>query len=463
MSAPLIDIVVLVHDRADWAQLCIQSIENFTKTPYRLIIVDMASVEEASKKLFLHCEKQGHTVLRLNENRSFSHGVNAGVNLGKSPYVCVFNDDALATESWAEALIQDASPKHIGLVGARSNFANGAQMDPNFIGEPPFLVFVCVAMRREVWDKVGPLDEISFTGFSSEDVDFSWRVKKAGFELKVSSAFVLHAGSRTLMATTAPDAAARNRNNEKYNQVLLEKWGKEWVDSHTKVKQNGLVASFHAEEMTRVRFMGSVVGLRNSGGVEFSYYQHSRSPIHIARQLVCDYAYDKGFDWLVMLDDDATFPPDLLRRFLVHQKEVVCALAYQRHAPYLSCAFEYVDDGPKGQPLEGIEHTGLRKVDVSGFHCSMIKTSVIKKLRDGVKDKDGKVLVEGTRSYFGGFGEKGEDGKPLNIGEDFQFSKALRRVGVKIYCDTDLISGHLGSPVHVDEGYKKAFKEGRAL
>lgn len=38
----------------------------------------------------------------------------------------------------------------------------------------------------------------------------------------------------------------------------------------------------------------------------------------------------------------------------------------------------------------------------------------------------------------------------------------LRAIGVPVYVDTDLISGHLGSAVHIDEAYKKAFKEGRA-
>lgn len=449
---PLIDIVMLVHDQAAWADLAIRAVEAHTRNPYRLIIVDSASVEPATQSMLAEAEKRGHTVVRLAENRSFSNGVNAGVMAGSSKFICVLNDDALVTEGWDGAMLQDALVKSNGLVGARSNFAAGMQGNPalSLTGEAPFLVFVCVMLRREVWNAIGPMDEITFDGFSSEDLDYSWRVLKSGLKLKISNAYVLHAGSRTLMAKVGVDADARRRNDEKYNVRLADKWGVEWIKEHTKLSQNGLVASFHAEEWTRVEFMGNLMGLRRSDNVGFSYYHHRRSPIHAARQLVADYATDQGFDWIVQLDDDATFPPDLLRRLLSHNKEVVCALAYTRVPPHTICAYDYVDqENPVGgKAHENIEHTGLRRVDVSGFHCSIMHTSVIKKMRAFRSEK----YPDGIRAYYGGF---------EGMGEDFAFCRHLREVGIPIYCDTELISGHIGSAVIVDEEYKKKFMAGK--
>jgi hypothetical protein len=191
------------------------------------------------------------------------------------------------------------------------------------------------------------------------------------------------------------------------------------------------------------------MGLRRSDGIGFSYYHHKRTPIPFARTLVADYALDQGFDWLVQLDDDATFPSDLLRRLLAHQKDVVCALAYQRRPPHLACAYEIGADGMIGKTLEGIEHTGLRRVDVSGFHCSIMRTSVIKRLREGVKDEAGNVTVPGTRQYYGGFDNK--------VGEDFAFCLNCKKIGVQIHVDTELISGHIGDSIIVDEAYKQRF------
>jgi len=445
---PLVDIVVITHDQAGWLDVCVRSVEHFTKTPYRLIVVDSGSKEPKTHQLLSELENRGHTIVRLAENRSFSNAVNAGVAVGSAKFIILLNNDCCVTEGWSEALIQDASDKHTGLVGARSNYAAGFQGNPALVGEPPFLVAVCVCMRREIWKIAGPYDSQVFTGWSGEDLDHAWRVKKAGYELKVSNAFVLHAGSRTLAKTTG-DANARALNDAKYNTRLIEKWGKDWVKENTQLQGRGLVATYHAEEWTRVHFMRNLMGLRRSDGVGFEYLHVERLPIHQARKAACDFAVDNGFDWLVQLDDDATFPSDVLRRLLSHNKDVVCALAYQRKPPHLTCAFEAGEDGMLGRPMEGIEHTGLRKVDISGFHCSIMRTSVIKKMREGLKDKDGKVTVPGTRNYFGGFDNK--------LGEDFAFSINAKNFGIQIYCDTELISGHIGSAIVVDEAFKKKF------
>lgn len=444
MTPPLLDIVILVHNQAGWTDLAVRAVERFTRNPYRLIVVDSASTEPAAVALLSEISARGHTVIRLAENRSFSAGINMGVSIGSAKFIVILNNDALVTEGWDTALLQDAASKHVGLVGARSNYAGGAQGDPSFIGEPPYLVFVCVALRRDVWDAVGPMDEVTFDGFSSEDLDYSWRVKKAGYELKVSSAYVLHAGSRTLAAVTG-DQVARARNDLKYNARLADKWGKEWVAGHTKLAGRVLVVTYHAEEWTRVAFMGSLMGLKRSDGVTFSFHHLTRAPIHMARTMIADYALDQGFDWLVQLDDDAIFPSDLIRRLLSHQKDAVCALAYQRKPPHLTCAFEIGEDGLMGKPLEGIEHTGLRRVDVSGFHCSIMRTSVIKRLRD-YRDAQ---YPDGIRKYYGGFDNK--------VGEDFAMGINMKKAGILLHVDTELISGHVGEAIVVDEAYKAGF------
>jgi GT2 family glycosyltransferase len=435
---PVVDIVMLVHDQAGWADLAIRAVEHHTRNKYRLIIVDSASKEAKTIDMLAAAEKRGHTIVRLAENRSFSHGVNAGVSRGTAPFIVILNDDALVTEGWDTALLQDAAPKHVGLVGARSNYASGPQGNPAFIGDPPYLVFVCVALRRAVWDGVGPMDEITFDGFSSEDLDYSWRVLKSGLKLVVSNAYVLHAGSRTLAATTG-DVAARMRNDSIYNARLIDKWGKEWVKAHSGQPGRVLVVTYHAEEWTRVKFMGAFAGLKRSDGVTFSYYHMTRAPIHMARETMLNYAFAQGFEWLVQLDDDAVFPEDAIRRLLVHNKDVVTALAYQRRAPYLPCIFELDESGMMGNPLEGVENTGLRRVDVSGFHCSVINVQrVVPKLR-----------AAGIEKPYGGFDNK--------VGEDFAFCLNLKKIGVPVHCDTNFVSGHIGEAVVVDTAHRQDF------
>jgi GT2 family glycosyltransferase len=436
---PLLDIIIPVHDNAGWLDLCVRAVEHNTRNSYRVIVVDGASREQKTHQVLADLESRGHTVVRLAENRSFSNAINAGVLAGSGKYVVILNDDAIVTEGWDSAILQDLSNKYTGLVGARSNYASGAQGDPSFVGEPPYLVFVCVGIRREVWDVVGPLDEVTFDGFSTEDIDYSWRVKKAGYNLKVSAAYVLHAGSQTLAATMG-GALELQRNNQKYNQRLVDKWGKDWAADHSKLKQNVLVVSFHSEEWTRVSFLGAFIGLKRSDGVSFQFYNHVRAPIHHARLAIADFATDGGFDIVCMLDDDAVFQSDILKTLLKHQKDVVTALAYQRKKPHGACIFELGPDGLMGGHLEGWEDTGLRRVDVSGLHCAVIHTSVFKKLREA-----------GIRQYFGGFDNK--------LGEDFAFCVNLKKIGVQVHCDTDVNVGHIGEAIVVDKKYKAEFTQ----
>lgn len=441
MTETILDIVMLVHDTASWADLAIRAVEHHTKNKYRLIIVDMASVEKKTKDMLADAENRGHTVLHLAHNRSFSNGVNAGIKVGKSKYVVVLNDDALVTEGWDTAMLQDASPKEVGLVGARSNYAAGAQGDPSFVGDPPYIVFVCVCMRRSVYEEVGPLDEETFDGFSSEDLDYSWRMLKKNFRLKVSGAYVLHAGSRTLLAKLQ-STEALNKNNQKYNERLIDKHGREWFEDHSRTRPKVLVVSFHAEEHTRVAFLARLVMLKASGGLGFAYHQFTRMHIQAARQLACDLACNEGYDILVMVDDDATFPPDTVGRLYAHLNKTisakpvdyVAALAYQRLVPFNPCIFETDLEG-KGRVLEGYERTGLRRVDATGMHLVMMRTSIIKRLR-----------AAGVMNYFGGFENK--------FGEDIAFSANLKKLEIPMYCDTDFIAGHIGSNVVVDEGFR---------
>lgn len=448
----ILDIVMLVHDQAPWADLAIRAVEHHTTIPYRLIVIDMNSQEVATKAMLLDAERRGHTVVTLPDNRSFSHGCNVGAGIGSAKFLCFLNDDAIVTEGWAESLVSDATPKGVGLVGARSNYASGAQMDPSFVGEPPYLVFVCVALRREVWNAVGEMDAATFDGFSTEDIDYAWRVRKAGYKLALSSAYVLHGGSRTLGKTIGghttvdgvsgvPLTEARRQNDAKYTQRLIDKWGKDHVRKYSQTVKNILVVSIHPNEWTRVDFMDDFVNLKALGGYAFKFMRVQRVPIHFARNAVFDLLVDQGYDGVIMLDDDARFPPDLIRRFLGHGKDVVCALAYQRKPPHATCAFEMDGEAFRGTPLEGIEHTGLRRVDASGLHCAYISRETIVALRHA-----------GIRQYCGGFDSK--------LGEDLAFSMNVKKIGMQMYVDTDLISGHIGSPIVVDEAYKRSFTQG---
>ena len=93
------------------------------------------------------------------------------------------------------------------------------------------LVFFCVAIKREVIDKIGLLDEI-YTPGNCEDDDFCMRAIEAGFKLGIAKdCYIHHFGSVThkAMDLNYRELIAKNQ------KIFNDKWGdryKQMVKGH---------------------------------------------------------------------------------------------------------------------------------------------------------------------------------------------------------------------------------------
>jgi GT2 family glycosyltransferase len=121
------------------------------------------------------------------QQRGFTHTVNRGVSEARTNYVCLLNDDVMPmTDGWLRQL-RDAihDRQNWGLVGP----SGPCRTHPQKTGLPgaPYglrvvshLAFFCVLIKREVFNKVGTLDE-DFPHYGS-DTEFCWRANHAGYE-----------------------------------------------------------------------------------------------------------------------------------------------------------------------------------------------------------------------------------------------------------------------------------------
>ena len=55
----------------------------------------------------------------------------------------------------------------------------------------PILFFWCVMMRRDTWDLVGPLDDVTFRNYGGDD-DYCERLRRAGFEIRQKHVHLRH-------------------------------------------------------------------------------------------------------------------------------------------------------------------------------------------------------------------------------------------------------------------------------
>jgi len=91
-----------------------------------------------------------------------------------------------------------------------------------------FVGFVFVYIKREVIEKVGYLDE-RFTGYGFEDIDYCYRVRKAGFKIAMTNDVTVkhgvngHTYGSTFMRTTGEEQMGKQ--NYQNLRIFAEKWG----------------------------------------------------------------------------------------------------------------------------------------------------------------------------------------------------------------------------------------------
>lgn len=97
-------------------------------------------------------------------------------------------------------------------------------------------------------------------------------------------------------------------------------------------------------------FAASIAQLERPAGTTVHFSVGSdREP---SRNLLARRALDEGADWLLFLDDDHVFGPDLLMRLLAHQVDLVGALYLRRGRPFTPIAYrERLPDG-RWVPIE---------------------------------------------------------------------------------------------------------------
>jgi GT2 family glycosyltransferase len=148
---------------------------------------------------------------------------------------------------WSGRLIRHASRSETGVVVAVTNFSgNESRIDVDYTsfegmeklaadragthdGETfdiGVAAMYCVAMRREVFDTVGPLDERFSIGMFEDD-DYSHRVRVAGYRvICAEDAFVHHFGQASFKKLPQADYFALFERNK---ALYEEKWGRPWV------------------------------------------------------------------------------------------------------------------------------------------------------------------------------------------------------------------------------------------
>lgn len=269
----LIDIVIPVFNACEFTQQCLESILQNVSIPARVLVIDNASTDATCtvvEELKLRCPSHISISRIANaENRGWIGGINQGLELSKTPYVLIANNDILIYPHALEEMISiAASDPRIGLVNPESN-EFGFRSDRT--GEPPTIprieelfrnnrtrwvegcavIGFCALIKREVLTKIGGMDPVYGAGYSEDD-DYSERARAEGYLCaRALGAYVHHFGTKTFQAI---EKEALKEKNEKF---LIVRWGelrREAILPGRRILQNkGSIDAFCEQMRERLR------------------------------------------------------------------------------------------------------------------------------------------------------------------------------------------------------------------
>jgi GT2 family glycosyltransferase len=243
MTRPRASVIVPVRGRLALTRRCLDSVRARTPLSHELVVVDNASGPAVRRYLAGLARAKAIRLIRNERNASFAASINQGSRLARGKILVWLNNDAVVAPEWLERL-EDCLRRHPRAAAAgpctndpESGSGRGARHAPRAADlarfaaawslrfnrqaeDVPLLSGFCLALRREAWTAVGPLDERFLWG--EEDADYCFRLRQAGYALVLArDAFVLHDGG----ATRGRWGPARKRAlHERNRELLRSKW-----------------------------------------------------------------------------------------------------------------------------------------------------------------------------------------------------------------------------------------------
>jgi GT2 family glycosyltransferase len=242
-------IIILTHDNINYTNLCLNSIFAYTAgMDFEVIVVDNASSDGTPEMLTKLAAAMPDLKTILNEaNQGFAFGNNQGAAAANGDILIFLNNDTVVTPGWLPSLTQYLQFPQIGMVGPVTNSSgNESRIDFDYRNldemltfaktytqprsgqafEIGMLAFLCVGLRRSVFQEVGTLDEQFGLGMFEDD-DYAIRIRQKNYQIICAQdVFIHHWGSASFSRLPSKSFyRIFNENCKKFEK----KWGNKWI------------------------------------------------------------------------------------------------------------------------------------------------------------------------------------------------------------------------------------------
>jgi GT2 family glycosyltransferase len=241
-------IVVVTYNGLSFNRLCLESVLANTEEDFELIVVDNRSEDGTRSYLTKLSESDARVRVLFNaRNVGFAPACNQGLALAGGEHVVLLNNDTMVAPGWLGGLLGHLRDPEVGLVGPVTNrIGNEAEIETHYRTWGEFLelarnrseryagewleirtpAMFCLAMRRQTFLRLGPLDEGYEIGLLEDD-DYAERARRAGYELRCADDVLVHHFGEASFGQLVSSGEYRQileRNQRRYAQ----KWGRPW-------------------------------------------------------------------------------------------------------------------------------------------------------------------------------------------------------------------------------------------
>ena len=242
-------VIVITYNNLVLNRLCLESIFSRTTWPnYEVIVVDNGSSDGTPEYLKRAEQTYSNLKVILNDrNLGFPAGNNVGLRHASGDYLVLLNNDTVVSSGWLTGLIKHLrKDPSIGLIGPVTNeignearilvgyrkissmpawAAKHARKNDGLAFEIPVVAMFCLAMRREVQQEIGDLDERFELGMFEDD-DYTRRARNAGYKTMCArDVFIHHFGQASF------DLLGEEKRHsvfEANRKGFEDKWGEKW-------------------------------------------------------------------------------------------------------------------------------------------------------------------------------------------------------------------------------------------
>lgn len=245
-DSPSVFIIIVNWNNCSDTVECIKSLLRTRYKNKKIIVIDNGSTDGSVEYLseWIKDNRCGDllTIIPLKENTGFGGANNKGIRHAlenNADFILLINNDTVTTEDFLDELIKTAiTNRRIGILGCRIHYYkdkskvwfSGGKIDflrgafyhdevlCSGLRESDFITGCLMHIPSSVFRIAGLFDETYF--LNVEDIDFSWRVKKAGYVLMLDCDAIIY---HKVSASIGGLYSAKNQNYFHRNRMIFFK------------------------------------------------------------------------------------------------------------------------------------------------------------------------------------------------------------------------------------------------